>query len=93
MAKQHKDKFTHISPVWYQLRVQEGAPYLTGGHDVDAEWMGALRAPADDVSLCAQIMLRDLIHGAHQLIYFHAFTLNVLIASQVRGPYSCMVRL
>ncbi len=54
MAKQHKDKFTHISPVWYQLRVQEGAPYLTGGHDVDAEWMGALRAPADDVSLCAK---------------------------------------
>jgi len=27
-----------------------------------------------------QFMSRDLIHGAHQLIYFHAFTLNVLTA-------------
>ena len=50
MAKQHKDKLTHISPVWYQLRLRHGAPYLAGGHDVDAEWMGELREPADDVS-------------------------------------------
>ena len=51
MAKQHKEKFTHISPVWYQLKLEDGAPLLTGGHDLDADWMRDLRTPADEVSL------------------------------------------
>ncbi len=50
MAKQHKDKLTHISPVWYQLKLQDGAPYLAGGHDADADWMADLREPVTDVS-------------------------------------------
>ena len=49
MAKQHRDKLTHISPVWYQLKLQDGAPHLAGGHDADAEWMAELRAPTADV--------------------------------------------
>lgn len=51
VAKQHKEKFTHISPVWYQLKLEDGAPLLTGSHDLDADWMCDLRAPADEVSL------------------------------------------
>lgn len=46
-AVRWRARFTHISPVWYQLRLdQEGALVLVGGHDVDAGWMGRLRAPA-----------------------------------------------
>lgn len=51
VAKEHRHKFTHISPVWFQLKVENEAPTLTGGHDVDAEWMGALRAKPAKVSL------------------------------------------
>ena len=49
MAKEHRNKLSHICPVWYQLRLQHGAPYLAGGHDVDAGWMGDLRERASDV--------------------------------------------
>ena len=49
MAKEHRNKLSHICPVWYQLRLQHGAPYLSGGHDVDAGWMGDLRERASDV--------------------------------------------
>jgi hypothetical protein len=45
-AVRWRARFTHISPVWYQLRLdQEGALVLVGGHDVDAGWMGRLKAP------------------------------------------------
>ena len=55
VAEQHKEKFSHICPVWYQLKVQDAAPVLTGGHDVDAEWMMELREPTDEV--CAPTCL------------------------------------
>lgn len=39
-----------ISPVWYQLRGAEstsidGDVLLTGGHDVDQDWIGRVRTP------------------------------------------------
>ena len=59
VAKQHKEKLSHISPVWYQLKVQDAAPVLTGGHDVDAEWMTELREPEDEV--CAPVYLISIL--------------------------------
>ncbi len=38
-------RLTHVSPVWYQLRSSSGVLTLTGGHDVDAGWMAAVRQP------------------------------------------------
>ncbi|KDO21360.1 hypothetical protein SPRG_13673 [Saprolegnia parasitica CBS 223.65] len=43
-AKTFRRKFTYIAPVWYQIRHDASrAPVLTGGHDVDADWIVAVR--------------------------------------------------
>jgi hypothetical protein len=44
-----------ISPVWYQLRANEGGGFkLTGGHDVDQGWIARLREPVDSSSSSEQ---------------------------------------
>ncbi|WIA18822.1 hypothetical protein OEZ85_003503 [Tetradesmus obliquus] len=58
VAKKFRAKFTHISPVWYQLRGgAEGSDStelsLTGGHDVDKGWIKEVRAPVDKAADCA----------------------------------------
>lgn len=52
-ATTFRAKFTHISPVWYQVRrdAQSGAFLLTGAHDVDTEWLARLRAPEGSLRL------------------------------------------
>ncbi|CAM6104767.1 unnamed protein product [Calypogeia fissa] len=42
MAKLFRAKFTHVSPVWYQLRGEEGLS-LHGRHDVDLQWIKDVR--------------------------------------------------
>jgi hypothetical protein len=51
VAKKWRGKFTHISPVWYQLRAKaDGSGFeLTGGHDADQEWIAELRKPVPGV--------------------------------------------
>ncbi len=49
VAKWFRGKFTHISPVWYQVRPQRSGQYtVTGEHDVDSEWMQEVRKPGDN---------------------------------------------
>lgn len=44
VAKIFGNKFTHISPVWLQITPQGAENYLIKGtHDVDKEWMSAVR--------------------------------------------------
>ncbi|KAI8474416.1 MAG: hypothetical protein J3K34DRAFT_518157 [Monoraphidium minutum] len=41
-----RGKLTHVSPVWYQLRLDpDGQLALVGGHEFNASWIGELRAP------------------------------------------------
>ena len=42
-------KFSHISPVWYQIRWNGTDFTLSGQHDVDAGWMARLKLPAEPV--------------------------------------------
>ncbi|KAF0683327.1 Aste57867_24620 [Aphanomyces stellatus] len=51
-AKLFRHKFTYIAPVWYQIRHDDKhQPSLTGGHDVDAGWISAVRgSPSDSAS-------------------------------------------
>ena len=42
-------KFSHISPVWYQIRWNGTNFTLTGQHDVDAGWMARLKLPTEPV--------------------------------------------
>lgn len=41
-----------MAPVWYQLRSSSGVLTLTGGHDVDAGWVAAVRQPCDGQVRC-----------------------------------------
>ena len=46
-------KFTHISPVWLQLRAPGGAFALAGRHDIDKGWMADVRKAGGQVILNA----------------------------------------
>lgn len=51
VAQRARGKFTHVVPVWYQVRGAEGNLELHGGHDLDASWLQSLRTSSDKVSL------------------------------------------
>eukprot|EP00878_Enallax_costatus_P041953 GHUV01048889.1.p1 GENE.GHUV01048889.1~~GHUV01048889.1.p1 ORF type:complete len:245 (+),score=75.23 GHUV01048889.1:283-1017(+) len=59
VAVKWRPKFTHISPVWYQLKgdsatLTSGSVKLTGGHDVDQKWIAKLREPINQYATCAE---------------------------------------
>lgn len=43
IAKRFCPKFTHLSPVWYDLKSQGTELVLEGRHNADTEWMSELR--------------------------------------------------
>lgn len=43
MAKKFNSKFTHLSPVWYDLKSQGTSLILEGRHNADAGWLLELR--------------------------------------------------
>ncbi|KAG0555859.1 hypothetical protein KC19_11G008800 [Ceratodon purpureus] len=43
MAKKFRAKFTHVSPVWYQLKRGKDGLELLGRHDVDRQWIADVR--------------------------------------------------
>lgn len=43
MAKKFRTKFTHVSPVWYQLKREYNGLKLYGKHDVDRNWINDVR--------------------------------------------------
>ncbi|KAI4328893.1 hypothetical protein L6164_021213 [Bauhinia variegata] len=43
MAKRFNSKFTHLSPVWYDLKSQQASLVLEGRHNADKRWISELR--------------------------------------------------
>ncbi|KAG0492117.1 hypothetical protein HPP92_005219 [Vanilla planifolia] len=43
VAKEFTSKFTHLSPVWYELKSQGKKLFLDGRHNVDMAWMLELK--------------------------------------------------
>ncbi|XP_073156028.1 uncharacterized protein [Henckelia pumila] len=58
MAKKYYNKFTHISPVWYELKSQGTNLVLEGRHNVDKEWILDLRRSGN-----AQILPRVVLEA------------------------------
>lgn len=49
VAKHYRGKFSHVSPVWLQLRRKGTNTYVTTGlQDIDRSWMDAVRQPTPD---------------------------------------------
>jgi chitinase domain-containing protein 1 len=44
MAKLYSTKFTHISPVWYDLKSDGNKLVLEGQHNFDAKWVSELQS-------------------------------------------------
>ncbi|GMI69582.1 hypothetical protein like AT4G01040 [Hibiscus trionum] len=51
MAKRFNSKFTHLSPVWYDLKSQGSSLILEGRHNADKGWMSDLRMRGDALIL------------------------------------------
>ncbi|KAJ3670921.1 hypothetical protein LUZ60_008347 [Juncus effusus] len=49
MAKLFSSKFTHISPVWYELKSEWSNLVLAGQHNVDFGWISELRKRGDSL--------------------------------------------
>ncbi|GLD99222.1 hypothetical protein PINS_up007940 [Pythium insidiosum] len=47
VAKTFRAKFSYIAPVWFQIREdpKSRTPILTGTHDIDRDWIAAVRRP------------------------------------------------
>lgn len=75
VAKQHAGKFDFLSPVWLQVREDEGSPEgikITGLHDIDRGWIADVRANCSTVegakvrapAGCASRVMHDDARGA-----------------------------
>ncbi|XP_027932589.1 chitinase domain-containing protein 1 isoform X1 [Vigna unguiculata] len=51
LAKRFNSKFTHISPVWYDLKSQQTSLVLEGRHNADRGWISALRTSGEALIL------------------------------------------
>ncbi|GAB2217422.1 hypothetical protein Drorol1_Dr00000609 [Drosera rotundifolia] len=59
LAKRFSTKFTHISPVWYDLKSQGSKLVLEGRHDADTGWISELRSKGD-VQVLPRVVLEVL---------------------------------
>lgn len=58
VAKFLGGKFTHVSPVWLQLRYNSGNTIITGDHDIDQGWIREVRkaGKSADVKIVPRIL-------------------------------------
>jgi len=61
VAKWLGGKFTHISPVWLQLKRKGGSNVITGTHDIDQGWMKEVRTAGKKVGV--KIVPRIIAEG------------------------------
>ncbi|XP_061352997.1 uncharacterized protein LOC133297808 isoform X2 [Gastrolobium bilobum] len=51
MAKRFNSKFTHLSPVWYDLKSQQTSLVLEGRHNADKGWISELKKTGEALIL------------------------------------------
>ncbi|XP_054782959.1 uncharacterized protein LOC129290263 [Prosopis cineraria] len=51
LAKRFNSKFTHLSPVWYELKSQQNSLVLKGRHNADKGWISELKNTRDALIL------------------------------------------
>ncbi|XP_030965170.1 chitinase domain-containing protein 1 isoform X3 [Quercus lobata] len=64
IAKRFNSKFTHLSPVWYDLKSQGAGLILEGRHNADVGWISELRRSGDAWALQ---FIKQLGHALHSL--------------------------
>lgn len=61
VAKFLGGKFTHVSPVWLQLRRQSSSNVITGEHDIDQGWLKEVRKAGKSSNV--KIVPRIIVEG------------------------------
>jgi len=58
IAKIFAKKFTHISPVWLQIKMNDDheSVRIEGTHDIDYQWMKSVRAVNPDIKIVPRVM-------------------------------------
>ncbi|KAK9885338.1 hypothetical protein WA026_010837 [Henosepilachna vigintioctopunctata] len=94
IAKIFGNKFTHISPVWLQIKRNDALKYeLSGTHDIDNDWMVTVKNAGRERQL--KIVPRILFEGWSGEDFLQLFTkeeeskalLNVLVESCVKWHF------
>ncbi|XP_068207848.1 chitinase domain-containing protein 1 [Palaemon carinicauda] len=67
VAKILGGKFTHVSPVWLQLKRQASQNFITGEHDIDQGWVKDVRKAGKSASV--KIVPRVIVEGWHPSDY------------------------
>lgn len=71
LAKCHASKFTHISPVWYQLSLEYNKKvYLSGAHDVDESWLQDLRDASKPPKIVPRVQIQLSRETAEAIRYY-----------------------
>lgn len=71
LAKWFASKFTHISPVWYQLVLEDNMkPELRGGHDVDQGWLQELKSAYRPPKIVPRVQLQFSQKAAQTILYY-----------------------
>ncbi len=71
LAKRFASKFTHISPVWYQLVLEDSMkPELRGGHDVDQWWLQELQSAYRPPKIVPRVQLQLTQKAAEAILYY-----------------------
>jgi chitinase domain-containing protein 1 len=71
LAKWFASKFTHISPVWYQLVLEDNMkPELRGGHDVDQGWLQELKSAYRPPKIIPRVQLQLSQKAAETILYY-----------------------
>ena len=65
MAKLFAKKFTHISPVWLQIKLNQDeiTTRIEGTHDVDSEWIADIRKVNPDIKIVPRVIFDSWMHS------------------------------
>lgn len=70
IAKWFANKFTHISPVWLQARLNDAQEdiIIGGTHDIDYQWMQDLRSANPEIKIVPRIIFEQMQHSQYLLL-------------------------
>ena len=65
MTRIFANKFTHVSPVWFQLKPNDDQKSLRieGGHDIDKNWLKDLRQVNPSIKIVPRVIFEDWHHS------------------------------
>ncbi|XP_054157991.1 chitinase domain-containing protein 1-like [Oppia nitens] len=67
IAKTFATKFTHLSPVWLQAKLNDDDETITieGTHDIDFKWMQTVRLINPDIKFVPRVIFEDWTHAQY----------------------------